>query len=98
MIRAASLLIPDCGVTPPATARSPGWQLTVTLCCDPAPIETGAPSRTMTLVAPGAPASPLSPGGPCSPGRPCGPGDPAGSWPALKSLASSDRSLTLDEV
>src|SRR3954452_14175073 len=61
---------------------------------------------------PGSPVSPFPPRGPASPAGPCGPGGPAGpaapawpssrlvagSWPGLKSRASSDPSLTFDEV
>src|SRR5215218_3581453 len=62
------------------------------------PAEPCAPGSPLGPCAPASPCGPGSPFAPCGPESPFGPWGPAGSWPGLKSAASSVPSLTLRPV
>lgn len=85
---------PASKVAPPPVALCPVGQETSAFWV---PVAVWA----VTFVAPGVPAGPagpVAPVGPVAPRAPAGPRGPAGSDPRLKSLATSDRAFTLDDV
>src|SRR5919197_4907895 len=90
-----STTTPESATNPPPVASSPVWHFASAVPIELAGTVVHALARFATVVTPGTPWSPL---GPCGPGSPFGPFGPAGSWPALKSAASSEPSRTFAEL
>src|SRR5829696_7211507 len=89
---------------PPPVAISPALQVAIAVATLPAVTCVVAPNRITTFTDAGGPGTPRSPCRPCGPSGPrgpcgpCGPCGPGGSCPALKSLASSEPSMTFAVV